>query len=166
MEPRRTARYYYLRFLRLKGDPVTLARGVAIGIFIGITPTLPLHTVLIILFASLLRGNLIAALVSATIISNPLTIVPQYYLSWFVGDLFLPGRLTWDRIRSTLDLILSDAGLRESLSVLFHLGRDALLVMILGGVLLAIPFTIAGYLLSLRLFEKISAKRREKHILL
>ncbi len=165
MKAQRTARYYYLKFLRLKGDPFTLARGVAIGIFVGITPTLPLHTVMIILLAPLLGGNLIAALVSASIVSNPLTFAPQYYISWFIGDWLLPGRLTWDRLKSTLDLILSDAGFRENLTIILHLGRDAVLVMLLGGVLLAVPFTLAGYLLSLKLFEKISAKRRQKHIL-
>jgi len=38
IEPQRTARYYYLKFIRLKGDPAMLARGVAVGVFIGITP--------------------------------------------------------------------------------------------------------------------------------
>lgn len=165
MKPQRTARYYYLKFLRLKGDPVTLARGVAVGIFVGITPTIPLHTALIILLAPLLGGNLIAALVSATVVSNPLTFAPQYYLSWLIGDFILPGKLTWERLKSALDLILSDAGFRESLSIIFHLGRDAALVIVLGGVLLALPFTLAGYLLSLKLFKKIRDKRREKHIL-
>ena len=37
IQPQRAARYYYLRFIRLQGDPHTLARGVAIGLFIGVT---------------------------------------------------------------------------------------------------------------------------------
>jgi hypothetical protein len=166
MKPSRAARYYYLRFLRLKDDPVILARGVAIGIFIGITPTLPLHTLLIIFFASILRGNLITALLSATVVSNPFTFVPQYYFSWFAGNLLLPGKLSWERIRTTLDMLLSDLSFGESLAAITHLGRDAVLVMVLGGILLALPFSLAGYVLSLKLFVKIRNKRRQKHVLL
>ncbi|MCX5874811.1 MAG: DUF2062 domain-containing protein, partial [Deltaproteobacteria bacterium] len=73
MKPTRAAKYYYLKFLRLQGDPHSLALGVAIGLFVGITPTIPLHSALIIILAWPLRGNILAALIAATAISNPLT---------------------------------------------------------------------------------------------
>ncbi|MBU0960183.1 MAG: DUF2062 domain-containing protein, partial [Proteobacteria bacterium] len=38
MNLKRTSRYYYLKFVRLKGDPQSLAGGTAIGTFFGITP--------------------------------------------------------------------------------------------------------------------------------
>ena len=36
----RTARFYFLMLKRQRGNPVFLARGVAMGVFIGITPTI------------------------------------------------------------------------------------------------------------------------------
>ncbi len=165
MKPNRAARYYYLKFLRLQGDPHSLALGVAIGLFVGITPTIPLHSALIIILAWPLRGNILAALIAATAISNPLTWLPQYYFSWRVGNWLLPGHLSWDRIQTLLCLFASDTSFKQSLAPLGQLGLEAVAVMLLGGVLLAIPFTCAGYILSFKFFSALRKKRLEKHIL-
>ncbi len=86
---KRFFRYHYLRFKRLKGDPHTLAKGVAIGVFIGVTPTIPLHTILILALCFFMGGNAVAAVLSSMVVSNPLTFFIQYFLSWWVGSLFL-----------------------------------------------------------------------------
>ena len=99
----RTVKYYALKFKRLRGDPPSLALGTAIGVLIGISPTIPLHTVAIIVVTLLMRASTIAALISASVISNPLTMAPLYYLCWLVGDFVLPDRLNWDRILMVLD---------------------------------------------------------------
>lgn len=165
MKPNRTAKYYYLKFLRLQGDPHSLALGVAIGLFVGITPTIPLHSALIIILAWILRGNILAALIAATAISNPLTWLPQYYLCWRLGSWLLPGRLSWERIQTLLGLFASDASFSQNLALLGQLGLEAVAVMLVGGVLLAIPFTCAGYILSFKFFRALRKKRQEKHIL-
>ena len=165
MKPNRAAKYYYLRFLRLQGDPHSLALGVAIGLFVGITPTIPLHGAIIIVLAWLLRGNILAALIAATVISNPLTWLPQYYFSWKVGNWLLPGHLSWEQIQALLNLFASGTGFKQCLALLWQLGSLAAAVMLVGGVLLAIPFACAGYLLALKFFRAIRKKRMEKHIL-
>lgn len=165
MKPKRAAKYYYLKFLRLQGDPHSLAMGVAIGLFIGITPTVPLHTAFIIILAWPLRGNILAGLLAATAISNPLTWLPQYYFSWRLGNWLLPGHLSWERIQSLLSLFASGASFKQSLALLGQLGLEAAAVMLVGGILLAIPFTCAGYILTLKFFRAIRKKRMEKHIL-
>jgi len=165
MKPNRAAKYYYLKFLRLQGDPHSLALGVAIGLFVGITPTIPLHSALIIILAWPLRGNILAALIAATAISNPLTWLPQYYFSWRVGNWLLPGHLSWDRTQALLGLFTSGIGYRQCLTPLKQLGLEAVAVMLLGGILLAIPFACAGYLFSFKFFSTLRKKRLEKHIL-
>jgi hypothetical protein len=42
---------------------------------------------------------------------------------------------------------------------------EAIVVMVVGGCLLALPFAVLSYYFSLSLFVKIRNKRREKHIL-
>ncbi|MBW2465955.1 MAG: DUF2062 domain-containing protein, partial [Deltaproteobacteria bacterium] len=96
LEPRRAARYYYLRFIRLRGEPSVLARGIAVGTFIGITPTIPFHTILALLFSFILRGSKVAALLASVLVSNPLTFFPQYYFSWKIGNWFTPGNHSWE----------------------------------------------------------------------
>ncbi len=158
-EPRRTFRYYYLRIIRLQGDPRVLARGVAIGIFVGITPTIPLHTILAIVLALLLRGSKIAALLFTVIVSNPLTIFFQYYFSWRLGTWLTFTDLSWDKIEAVLDLIAAHTGFRETVITLGGLGQDVLMVLLVGGLALALPFALVGYLLAYYFFSGLQKKK-------
>ncbi len=56
----------------------------AMGIFIGMSPLLGIHTVLGILFASLFRLNRLISLVGVYV-TNPWTIIPIYSFSTWVG---------------------------------------------------------------------------------
>ncbi|RUM37652.1 MAG: DUF2062 domain-containing protein [Desulfobulbus sp.] len=161
---RRLTRLYYLRFIRLKGSPASLAKGAAVGAAIAITPTLPLHTVMIIGATLLFRVNTIAALIVAAVISNPLTFAAQYFLAWRIGDILLPHRLSWERLQQVL-AVTREAGLVDGFKTLSHLSVDAMLVMMTGGIILAIPTAIITYYASYRLFDKIQKKRQEKHLL-
>lgn len=159
MQPKRLARYYWLMFKRLKGDPGFVARGVALGIFIGVTPTLPFHTLLILVLAFAVRGSKIGGLVAAMVVSNPLTFFPQYYLSYKVGIWVTGSGLSWDRILQVMETLQSNAGFSQSLDELGRLGWEAISVMLLGGCLLAAPLTVASYFFTLRFF---SAMIKEK----
>lgn len=165
MKIQRAARYLYLRFIRLQGDPHSMALGVAIGLFFGIAPIFPVQTLIIIFLAGLLRGNLIASLISSLAVSNPLTWLPQYYFSWRVGNWLMPGRLSWEQIHVLQEQLASGSGFMEALALLTKMGLTSLTVVLAGGMLLAVPFTIAGYLISFKFFQVIQKKRREKHIL-
>ena len=66
----------------------SLAGGVALGLFVGLTPTIPFHMVLAALGAVYFRVYLPAAL-AACWVSNPLTIMPLYTTAWKVGQAVL-----------------------------------------------------------------------------
>lgn len=67
-----------------------LARGVAIGMLCGLIPG-PLQILGSLGLCAWLRGNVIAAAI-ATAYTNPLTIVPLYWLAFHMGALLLPGQ--------------------------------------------------------------------------
>ncbi len=161
---RRTIRYYTLKLIRLRGNPQSLAIGVAVGLLIGISPTIPLHTVAIIGVTLLMRVNTVSALLAGAVVCNPVTMVPLYYLCWLVGDFILPNRLTWERIKEVLRLITNESFM-DSIHTLSSISLDAILVMMTGGFVIGIPAAIVGYYYSLRFFIKINEKRRAKHIL-
>jgi uncharacterized protein (DUF2062 family) len=165
LEPRRAARYYYLRFIRLEGHPSVLARGVAIGTFIGVTPTIPFHTLLSLFFAFILRGSKVTALLATVIVSNPLTFFLQYYFSWQIGNWFTPANHSWEEVESLLEAIISGGNFGGKLAALAEIGLDSFMVLIGGGIILATPFTIAFYLLSFLFFKSIQKKRLQKHVL-
>lgn len=69
-----------------------LARGVAIGMLCGLIPG-PLQILGSLGLCAWLRGNVIAAAI-ATAYTNPLTIVPLYWLAFQIGAYLLPGQQT------------------------------------------------------------------------
>lgn len=161
----RTRRYYYLRFIRLKGTPHSLALGSAIGVFVGITPTIPFHTIVIFVLTIFSRSSFIAGLIASWVVCNPLTYIPQYYLSLRIGNLVTPYELSWGQVKSVLEIILSDVSFTTRMNALLTIGYEAIIVMIIGGIILALPFTIISYYLSYMTFIKIRNKRLEKRIL-
>ncbi len=165
MNLKRTSRYYYLKFIRLKGDPQSLAWGTAIGTFFGITPIIPFHTLINVIVTFLTRTSTIASLLATLIICNPLTYIPQYYLCTVIGNFITPYDLNWERIKSMLDILLAKPGFMESMQALAGLGYEAVIVLLVGGSVLALPFTAASYIFSLRLFIRIRKKRKKKHVL-
>lgn len=162
--PLRAIKYFTLRFMRLRGSPYSLAMGAAVGVFIGISPTVPLHTVAIIGITLLMRVSTISALIAGAVVCNPLTMAPQYYLCWKAGNMILPDRLTWNRIQEVL-IILKDSGFMESLRSISHLSKDAIAVMLTGGFVIGLPLAVLCYFLSFRFFVRLREKKRQKHLL-
>jgi uncharacterized protein len=136
MKIKRALKYHWLKFRRLQGDPKKLALGAAIGIFVGITPTIPFHTFLILALAPLMRASVLAAYMGIWV-SNPLTFVPQYLLAYEVGAYLL--------FRGEPLHIPAQVNLAAFLDLLWR-GGVALQV---GGLLIAVPPAIASYFLTL-----------------
>ena len=58
---KRRIQRFHDRFISLKGEPRSIAMGMAVGVFVGVTPTIPFHTALIILFGLIWKHNLTSA---------------------------------------------------------------------------------------------------------
>ncbi|NES68274.1 MAG: DUF2062 domain-containing protein [Okeania sp. SIO2D1] len=84
----RYGRYLYWRFIRMRGTPEYIARGLAMGVFAGLFPIFGLQTIVGVALATLFRGHKIAA-AAGTWVSNPLTYVPIYAINFQVGRLLL-----------------------------------------------------------------------------
>ena len=81
--------YLHLRFLRMRSDPSEISRGLAIGVFTGMTPLLGVHMVLAVALAIALKGNKLMALAGSWV-GNPFTLpfffVIEYKLGrWIMG---------------------------------------------------------------------------------
>ena len=152
----------FQRLKELQGSPPALARGTAVGVFIGFAPVMPFKAMLILLLTVLTRASTVAGLLVCTIICNPLTYLPLYYLAWWTGNLLLPGRAGWDVLRASYDTMRT-APLAEALTVAAHMGWDAAVVLLTGGLVLALPLALASYPVAYRFFFMIERKRREKH---
>lgn len=158
----RFLRYHYLRFIRLQGEPKTLAKGVAIGIFIGITPTIPLHTILILTLCFYLEANTFAAILVSMLVSNPMTFFIQYFLSWWIGSLIFPGVITWDRMHEVMNILQSHPSFTNSLAALGSLGLDAVMVLLCGGIILSLPCAVFAYFYTFRFFTHLRQRTNKK----
>ena len=120
---------------------------------------------MVILVTLITRTSTIAALLATLIVCNPFTYVAQYYFSIIIGNAVTPYHFNWERMKTVLDILLAKPGITESLQALSCLGFEAAVVLIVGGSILALPFSVTSYFLSLRFFIKIREKKRQKHIL-
>ncbi len=154
------ARYYWLLLKRLNGDPKVLARGVALGMFIGITPTIPLHTVSIICLSPILRASPISAFIASLVISNPVTIPLEYYASWKLGTMITGFGIPWEEVRSILDQV-EHTGICDACAFIIHKGLKLIEAMLIGGAVMATPASIAAYFLSLNFYRR-RAERKER----
>ena len=130
---------WYESLISLKGEPRTIAFGLAIGVFIGVTPTIPFHTVLIILFCFLLKKNITAAYLGSWLISNPLTI-PFLYLSQYRLGKCLLGN-------GYAGFIATD----YSLVSLIQQGGYVVIPLLAGGIIMAPFFAVPAYFIGHKL---------------
>jgi uncharacterized protein (DUF2062 family) len=141
----------FIRHLKkLQGDPHYIAMGMAIGVFVGFTPTLPFHTVIAIVLAFILRGSKPAAIISVWV-GNPVTMPFFYFGSYKVG-IFILGK------SSPFDIKY------ESITELLDLGLDATLAMITGGVIIGILPAIATYFITRKVVITIRSRSKFKHL--
>ena len=156
---RSALRRAYERFIRIRGDPKDICFGLALGIFLGISPIFGFQLILAVLIAALLKWNKIAAAMG-TLISNPLTTPFIYPFAYFVGSTVM-GTTTKGHLIIPRDLATAGRMLEEA--------PQLLLEMTLGTVLIGLPLAILGYFLSyaalIRYRETIKEKmaiRRQK----
>lgn len=165
MKVLRYIKFYFIKFKRLQGSPQALAGGTAVGVFVGLTPTMPLHTVLIVFLSLITRTSTLAGIIASWIVCNPLTYLPIYYLSAAVGNHLTPYELNLKNVKSTLELALAGGGIENSLTTLVRSGYEALVVLGVGGVSIALPVAVVSYYMALIFFLQLKKKRAKKHVL-
>jgi len=146
---KRGFRLFFLRLLRLKGQPEEVAGGIAIGVFIGLTPTVPLHTILSVLIAFLLGKSKLAAALGGWI-ANPFLLPFIYILDYKVGR-------TITGIER-VPLVLSD----PSISHLLQLGSNITYPLFVGGLTMGLLSIFPSYYITKRLVILYRERRRKR----
>ena len=141
-------RDFVQRVKNLEGDPHYVAMGLAIGVFIGITPTIPFHTVLAVALAFILRGSKVAAALGVWF-SNPIT-APIFYWGSYKAGMYLLGNPAPFDIKY------------ESILELLDLGIDVTIAMIAGGIILGILPGIASYFIIRKIISTIRLRKASK----
>ena len=125
----------YKRFLKIRGKPREIARGFALGLFVGMTPFFGLHTVIAVPLAALFKWNKISAAISVWF-TNAATAPIIYSITYLVGAriIGIQKGFNWTDINSF-----------SSVYQLILKTPEIVWAMIVGGVVLGLPLSIAGY---------------------
>jgi uncharacterized protein (DUF2062 family) len=134
------------RAKKLNGDPHYVAMGMAIGVFVALTPTIPFHTLIAIVLSFILRASKVAASIGVWI-SNPITI-PFFYLASYKAGTFLfsisgPYNFT-----------------AESVSDMLKMGLNITIAAISGGIILGILPAIAAYFITRKIVSNIRSREK------
>lgn len=152
----RIGRLVYERVLRpvlgINDSPRSIALGLAIGVFVAMTPTVGIQMPIVFVLCSLGRGNRVAGL-AMTWISNPVTTLPMYYGYYRLGLLFTGGEeARYEDLRGILeDKPGEDADLWSAVVRLIeHLGWP----LWIGSLVVAVIATAPVYPLAHRYFKR------------
>jgi len=130
----------------LRGGAEAAARGVAVGLFIGLTPTVGVQTILMILCCIIVGANFPVAF-AVSWLSNPITMAPLY---WGFHKL---GKLLYELVpiaQNPLPSWMIDGPF------------DTMFFTVLGSLLLAVPFAAGGYFFSHGIHRLLLARRRAR----
>jgi len=158
----RLIRYYYLRFVRLRGNPHELALGMSFGIFTGMMPIMPFQMALAVALALAFKGSKITAALG-TWVSNPLNWYFLYYYSHKLGA-------------SVLGVKGQQGAMFSSIMTSVRLGEDGMIIaetivgaggfmvasFLIGGLIMGIVVSIPSYFIFLYIFRRIRAWRESR----
>jgi uncharacterized protein (DUF2062 family) len=140
-------RFYY-RFLKIRGTPQQISCGLALGVFIGMTPFLGFHTAIAVMLASLFKWNKITAGLGV-FVTNPLTAPLVYPLTLQLGAAVtgFSEPIRWLKL-------LEQGGFVDMMK-----NSPWILVdMLIGGAIVGVPLALVVYFVALRWV--LSARKR------
>ncbi len=161
MKVRRLVRYYYLRFIRLRGDPHELALGMTFGIFTGMMPVMPFQMALSVALALAFKGSKITAALG-TWVSNPLNWYFLYYFSYKLGAWSL-GMEGHNAMFGTI-MTMVRSGEESMVIVEKILAAGGLMgaCFLVGGLIMGTCVAIPSYFIFLYIFKRIRNWRESR----
>jgi uncharacterized protein (DUF2062 family) len=126
------------RFIKIRGTPRQIALGLALGLFLGFSPTMGFQIIPAVFLAALLKWNKIAAAIGVQI-TNPLTAPIIYSFTYSIGAKLIGLQKT---------VVWKDAFDLSKIAELFEVAPAILTALTIGGIIVGLPVAIAGYVLG------------------
>ena len=163
---RKKSRKMYLKIVREKATPESIARGWSIGMFFGCTIPIGGQLICSIPAAFLLKGSKIGA-VLGTFLTNQVTVFFIYPVQCYAGARLLGLDLSYDCIKAKLKDVVSSEGFLECLDALKNLAGELAGAFFLGGAIMAAVLTPITYFLVKKMvvgYRIRTQKRRRKRL--
>ena len=161
----RITKYYYFKFIRQSGEPEYIARGVSLGLFIGMLIPFGLQILVVVPLAIWLKAAKIPSIVF-TFVTNHFTIWILYPVQCYIGSWLIMQPFEYDHIRESMKDVIE----KQKLGELFDLGWSIIASFFAGGLLFGLLLAIPGYFIALKAIiayrqrkEKTQKKSRKKY---
>ncbi len=148
---------------RARERPELIARGVAIGLLLGFTPTVGLQMYLIFMIWLALRRvwnfNMVLA-IAWSWVSNPATMLPMYYLFYLTGKVILldfDGHSSFGMFTEQLDKVMAadnENALYALLDLVANLWDTFGLSIVVGCLPYSLGLSVIGYWVTYRIVRK------------
>ena len=142
----------YERFLKIRGHPREIALGFALGLLVGMTPFMGLHTVVAVAVAALFKWNKISAAISVWI-TNAVTAPIIYGITYLIGARIMGIERAFN---------LKNINSLSAVHQLILKTPEIVWAMLVGGVVIGLPLAVIGYYVAFsitsRYQEDIKAK--------
>lgn len=150
----RNLKRWYLKLARQDGSPEFIAKGCAIGLFIGFFMPFGCQLVVAIPLAFMLKASKLLS-AAFTLVTNPYTITFIYPLQCMLGGLLIGEPLSYGALCESFRGLLKEPSFKE----LFDLGSDIVIPFFVGGTFLAVVSSASGYFVSLRMVRRYRERR-------
>ena len=125
---------------KFRGDPHFVALGMAIGVFVAATPSMPFQTVIAVALAFILRSSKAAAAIGVWL-SNPVTFPVFYLASYKVGALIFGLSNSFDFGSEPVNIL--------------KLGAEVTIAAVTGGIIIGIFLALMTYFITRKIYTKI-----------
>lgn len=155
---KRLERFFIYRVLSLDDTPHRIALGVAIGIFVAWTPSIPAQMVSVVALSWLLRANKFVGLPFVWI-SNPVTILPIYGPNLLLGQWILGKPV--GNFSALYDAMHFGGGPIDTAQIWWSAIAPILVELWIGSLIVA---TILGVMTYFTMYRVIIVWRRRRHL--
>ena len=129
-KPRMTPRALLRSILMLDDTAHSVALGTAVGMFVGMTPTVGVQMLIVLAVAyvaqPLFRFNKVAAVLTVYV-TNPLTAIPVYWFNYQVGTFFVPSDVKYEDFVAVVQFQSDRDWSSRAMSLISELGTPLLI---------------------------------------
>jgi len=155
--------------IKLRSSPRAIAGGLGLGAFIAFTPTVGIQLILAFIAATMLNLNRPASMVPVWI-TNPITVAPIYTFNYWVGLQIWSGPPLSEVSSLFLDIgrtltRLEFWNIKDQFFAVLLMGKEILIPLIIGSLLVGIIAGLFTYITSLKLLSVFFTRRSQKRLL-
>jgi uncharacterized protein len=159
----RFRKYFIEPFISSRNPPWFDARGVAVGLFVGLGIPVGTQMMMLGLLRLMFKFNTIVAF-ACTWVNNPITLIPMYYGYYCLGSLMLGrhGIISAEEFQSLMSPILHAEYFWNSAQAFAYLGWDIVVRWFVAALTVSATCGLLGYVTGYRIWMSRCRKKAER----